>query len=211
MTIWQFDEENREELLRRIVADLRAGEVWGLQADSAYALVADAFSFKGVRRIQELKQQKNLITPVLIGRAVTLQGLVASVTPSMQTLIDAYWPGPLTVVAKPNPSLAWAASVDAVSVRMPVNEDLRDLAWALGPIVAVGASRGSHPAPTTAAQAAEIWGSDVENWVDSGPANSEVASTVLDFRGRMPNVIRLGVLTAKEMRVHVPSITMLAN
>ena len=211
MTYHVIDDENREEITKQVVAELRAGEIWGLNADSAYSLVADAFHFKGVRALQELKGSRNLITPILIGRPTTLEGLVAEVTPSMKTLIDEFWPGPLTIVARPNPSLAWAASTDAISVRLPACEDTRELAWALGPMVAIAASRDQHPAPLTVSAAAGIWWGKVENWVDSGTADPAQVSTVVDFRGLMPNVIRLGAVSAKELRVHVPSVTMLST
>lgn len=198
------------ELDERVLAGLRAGEVWGLNADSSYALCADAFSPLGVNRIRELKGRGELITPILIGREVNLDGIAEQVTEEMRRLIAAFWPGPLTLLLRPQPTLAWAATPSAISVRMPVYEHTRALCHELGPMVAVGAARGG-PAPTTVEQASALWGSDVRNWVDGGQANADDVSTVLDFRGPKPNIVRLGRLGAAELRAVVPGITMLAT
>ena len=211
MTIHVFDESNQDALTGKIVAEMRTGSVWGVNADSAYAIATDAFSFKGLRKVQQLKGRSSTITPVLIARPETLEALVAKLIPGIKLLTEAFWPGALTIVAKPNPSLAWAASADAISLRMPANEQTRDLVWGLGPMVAIAASRGQHPAPTTALQAEEIWGSDVPDWVDSGPADPEQVSTVVDFRGFMPNIVRLGCIPAKDLRAVLPSVTMIST
>jgi tRNA threonylcarbamoyl adenosine modification protein (Sua5/YciO/YrdC/YwlC family) len=190
---------------------MRRGDVVGLNADSAYALATDAFSARGVASVQALKGNGGFATAVLVGRTVTLEGIVENVTDEMRSLVEAFWPGPLTILARPNRTLAWAANSQAVSVRMPTNEWTREIASELGPMIAIAGSRGSHKAPTSATQAAEIWGSDVPDWLSSGMANPEQVSTVVDFRGTKPNIVRLGALTASNLRQVVPSITMIAS
>lgn len=205
------DEESRPDLATRALAGMRAGEVWGLNADSAYALCTDAFSPGGLNRIRSLKAQGELITPILIGRDANLDGIVAHIPDEMRALVAAFWPGPLTFLVTPQPSLAWAATREAISVRMPAAESTRQLCHELGPMVAVAAGRSGFSTPTTAAQAAAIWGSDVPNWVDSGPADPELLSTVVDFRGRKPNVVRLGSVSAAQLRAVVPGVTVIAT
>ena len=212
VTIYSCDiPENRNDGTAVALAGMRRGEVIGLNADSAYALATDVFSHRGVTMVQVLKGRSDFATAILVGKEVTIEGIVENVTPEMRALIDAFWPGPLTIMARPNRTLAWAANNEAISVRMPSNEWTRELASELGPMMAVAGSRGSHRAPTTATQAAEIWGSDVPDWLSSGMANPEQTSTVVDFRGSKPNIIRLGALTASNLRQVVPSITMIAN
>ncbi len=204
-------EETRQDGTDIALAGMRRGDVVGLNADSAYALATDAFSARGVASVQALKGNGGFATAVLVGRTVTLEGIVENVTDEMRSLVEAFWPGPLTILARPNRTLAWAANSQAVSVRMPTNEWTREIASELGPMIAIAGSRGSHKAPTSATQAAEIWGSDVPDWLSSGMANPEQVSTVVDFRGTKPNIVRLGALTASNLRQVVPSITMIAS
>ncbi len=211
MPIYQIgDADSHAQGTRAAIAGMRAGEVWGLNSDSSYALMSDAFSI-GVERIRKLKKQENFMTPVLIGRAETLVGVVNKVTEEMQMLMDAFWPGPLSFIAKPNQTLAWSGSNDAITVRMPSNEWTREVISSLGPTVAVAATRSGTKAPTSAIQAAELWGSDAENWLDSGLANLDQVSTIIDFRGSKPNIVRLGALSASKLRQVVPAISMIAD
>lgn len=211
MPIYQIgDADSHAQGTRAAIAGMRAGEVWGLNSDSSYALMSDAFSI-GVERIRKLKKQENFMTPVLIGRAETLVGVVNKVTEEMQMLMDAFWPGPLSFIARPNQTLAWSGSNDAITVRMPSNEWTREVISSLGPTVAVAATRSGTKAPTSAIQAAELWGSDAENWLDSGLANLDQVSTIIDFRGSKPNIVRLGALSASKLRQVVPAISMIAD
>ena len=210
MTLINSFEAEPGALRQQIVAGLRGeGQVWGLNADSAYALCADAFSIGGVAKVQELKGRKDLITPVLIGRDMTLAGLASHVTPEMRALAEAFWPGPLTFVVRPSSSLQWVGTSDAMSIRMPLDELTRSIAFDLGPMVAVGAARDGQPAPLTAEAGQELWPEGVESWVDSGPADPSRVSTVVDFRGALPNVMRLGCLDITALRTVVAGITMI--
>ena len=204
------DADSRTQGKRLAISGMRAGEIWGLNSDSSYALATDAFS-AGVEKIRNLKKQENFMTPVLIGRPETLVGVVSKVTEEMQILMEAFWPGPLSFIAKPNQTLAWSGSNDAITVRMPKCEWTLEVISALGPTVAVAASRGSNKAPTSAIQGAEIWGSDVDNWLDSGLADKDLVSTIIDFRGSKPNIVRLGALSASKLRQVVPAISMIAD
>ena len=211
MPIYQLgDVDSHTQGTRAAIAGMRAGEVWGINSDSSYALATDAFSI-GVERIRNLKKQEKFMTPILIGRPETLVGIVSKVTEEMQLLMEAFWPGPLSFIAKPNPTLAWSGSTDAITVRMPANEWTLEVISALGPTVAVAATRSGSKAPTSAMQGAEVWGSDVENWLDSGFANADLVSTIIDFRGSKPNIVRLGALSSAQLRQVVPGISMIAD
>jgi L-threonylcarbamoyladenylate synthase len=208
MTI--FMQEDRATATATVVSAMRAGEVIGLNADSSYALSTDAFSASGVAKIQRLKNRNDLITPILIGRTSVLDGILREVTAEMKTLMDAFWPGALTIIARPQPTLAWSASSDAISIRMPHDEWTREVVTEVGMVMAVAANRGAHSAPTTATQASEIWGSDVRHWLNSGPADSALVSTMIDFRDEKPNIVRLGSLSLTDVRAVLPSVTMIA-
>jgi tRNA threonylcarbamoyl adenosine modification protein (Sua5/YciO/YrdC/YwlC family) len=201
--------ENIDEVIAKTVLSLRAGEIVGVNADSSYALLADAFSHSAVPRIQNLKKSAGFISPIMIGRASTLEGL-AEVTSEMQVLIDAFWPGNLTLLLKPVPSLLWKASKDAISVRMPRDHFTLKLLENLGPAYVVSANAPGRKQPTTAAQAANTWGSDVKEWFDTGAIEKPEPSTIIDMREGKANITRLGSLSLAEIRKVLPSVTMVA-
>lgn len=201
--------ENIDEVIAKTVLSLRAGEIIGVNADSSYALLADAFSHTAVPRIQNLKKSAGFISPIMIGRAYTLQGL-ADVTPDMEVLIDAFWPGNLTLLLKPMPSLLWKASKDAISVRIPSDHFTLKLLENLGPAYVVSANAPGRKQPTTAAQAANTWGSDVKEWFDTGAILKPEPSTIIDMRDGKANITRLGSLSLAEIRKVLPSVTMVA-
>jgi tRNA threonylcarbamoyl adenosine modification protein (Sua5/YciO/YrdC/YwlC family) len=203
------DIENIDEVIAKTVLSLRAGEIIGVNADSSYALLADAFSHTAVPRIQNLKKSAGFVSPIMIGRASTLEGL-AEVTSDMQVLIDAFWPGNLTLLLKPVPSLLWKASKDAISVRIPSDEFTLKLLENLGPAYVVSANAPGSKQPTTAAQAANTWGSDVKVWFDTGVIEKPKPSTIIDMREGKANITRLGSLSLAEIRKVLPSVTMVA-
>jgi len=212
MTVFQAeDATERADGTQLALAGMRRGDVFGLNADSAYALATDAFSLRGVQRIDVLKKNATFATPVLVGRPQMIEGIVADVTDDMRKLIDAFWPGRLTLLVRPSQTLAWGGNRGAIAVRMPTDEWTREIAGEIGALVAVAASRGAHKVPTTATQAAEIWGSEVPHWLASGSADPELLSTVIDFRGSRPNITRLGTLTASNIRGVLPTVTMIAH
>jgi L-threonylcarbamoyladenylate synthase len=211
MTIHEVTEENQAELISRIVAEMRSGAIWGMGADSAYALCADAFSPRALASITQMRNKGEFVTPIFIGREINLDGLVDGVGDDVRALIKEFWPGPLTLLATPQPMLAWGASRDAISIRMPADEFTRAVAYELGPMVAVAASRGTRSAPTTVVQAAETWGSDVPNWVNRGELDSNLQSTVIDIRGAKPNIVRLGAISKAELRAVANTVTMIAT
>ncbi|MFZ9309711.1 MAG: L-threonylcarbamoyladenylate synthase [Candidatus Nanopelagicales bacterium] len=201
--------ENIDEVIAKTVLSLRAGEIIGVNADSSYALLADAFSHTAVPRIQNLKKSEGFVSPIMVGRAYTVQGL-AEVTSDMQLLMDAFWPGNLTLLLKPMPSLSWKASKDAISVRMPRDHFTLKLLENLGPAYVVSANAPGRNQPTTAAQAANIWGSDVKEWFDTGVIEKPEPSTIIDMRDVKANITRLGSLSLAEIRKVLPSVTMVA-
>ena len=201
--------ENIDEVIAKTVLSLRAGEIIGVNADSSYALLADAFSHSAVPRIQSLKKSASFISPIMIGRASTLEGL-AEVTSEMQVLIDAFWPGNLTLLLKPVPSLLWKASKDAISVRMPRDHFALKILENLGPAYVISANAPGRKQPTTAAQAANTWGSDVKEWFNTGATEKPEPSTIIDMREGKANITRLGSLSLAEIRKVLPSVTMVA-
>jgi L-threonylcarbamoyladenylate synthase len=185
------------------VAALRRGELAVLPTDTVYGLAADAFSPPAVVRLLEAKGRgREVPVPVLVGAWRTLDGLAADVTPQARALVEAFWPGPLTLVVRAAGSLAWdlGETRGTVAVRMPLHPVALAVLEATGPLAVTGANRTGLPPATDCAEAARQLGRAVQVYLDGGATGEPVASTVLDLTGDLPRVLREGALPVDDLR-----------
>src|SRR3954470_14620192 len=148
-------------------------------------------------------------TPVLIGEASTLAGLVLRVPPDATTLAQEFWPGGLTLVVEHAPSLAWdlGEAEGTVAVRLPDDELARDLLRRTGPRAVSSATRSGRPAATSAAEARYQLGDHAAVILDGGPRTTSVNSTIVDCTAPTPRVLRFGAIDLDRLREVVPEIT----
>src|ERR1700759_2754951 len=106
------------------------GELIVLPTDTVYGIGADAFTPWAVSRLLAAKGRgRDLPPPVLVGTVRAATALVDDFGPFSQDLIDEFWPGGLTLVARATPSLPWALGGPrgTVGVRMPLHAAALDL------------------------------------------------------------------------------------
>jgi tRNA threonylcarbamoyl adenosine modification protein (Sua5/YciO/YrdC/YwlC family) len=139
--------------------------------------------------------------PVLISSATTLDALAAKLPSYVAALTEEFWPGPLTLVCEQQPSLTWdlGDARGTVAVRMPDHEVALALLERTGPLAVSSANLSGLPAATEAAAADGMLGESVEVVLDAGPSPSSEASTILDVRGEIPDVLRAGALSVAEL------------
>ena len=115
-------------------------------------------------------------------------------------MIERWWPGPLTLVLRRRPGLAWDLGdpADTVGVRLPDHDLVLALAEAVGPLATTSANRHGEPTPVTAAEAAAALAGAPDLVVDGGPCAGE-ASTVLDATGPEPVVLRPGPIAVTDL------------
>jgi tRNA threonylcarbamoyl adenosine modification protein (Sua5/YciO/YrdC/YwlC family) len=139
--------------------------------------------------------------PVLISAATTLPALASGVPWYVESLTEAFWPGPLTLVCEQQPSLTWdlGETRGTVAVRMPDHEVALALLERTGPLAVSSANLSGLPAATEAAAADGMLGDSVEVVLDGGPSPKGEASTILDVRGERPRLLRLGALSVADL------------
>jgi tRNA threonylcarbamoyl adenosine modification protein (Sua5/YciO/YrdC/YwlC family) len=166
-------------------------------------LGADAFNAAAVRRLLEVKGRgPDMPVPVLVGSWTTVDGLVTTVSTAARTLIEAFWPGGLSLVMNHAPSLAWdlGDTAGTVMIRMPMHPVALDLLRTVGPMAVSSANRSGQPPATTADAAVEQLGEDVPVYLDGGAAPVGVASTIVDLTGSVPRVLRQGAIGLDRLR-----------
>ncbi len=170
--------------------------VYGLGADAGDpAAVAAVFGAKGRPRFNPL------ISHVADAAAAER---IAVLDPVARRLIDAFWPGPLTVVARVRDrrrvcDLA-RAGLDSVAVRVPGHALAREVLAAFdGPVVAPSANRSGRPSPTTLADAMEETGSAVAAALDGGRCAVGIESTVVSILDGQVRLLRPGAITRDDL------------
>lgn len=191
------------------VAALQRGDLVVLPTDTVYGLAADAFSPVAVERLLAAKGRgRDMPVPVLVGDARGLSGLAADVTEQMQALVEAHWPGPLTLIVPAAPSLVWdlGETRGTVAVRMPQHPVALDVLSSTGPLAVSSANRTGQPPPVTAAEAERQLGGSVAVYLEAGSSGEAVASTIVDLTGERPQVRRAGALSAEVLREVLPEL-----
>lgn len=194
--------ENRAEGLTAAVGAVRSGQLVVLPTDTVYGLGCDAFSSAAVRGLLDAKGRgRDMPVPVLVGSWSTVDGLVLGVPQQARRLIEAFWPGGLSLVLPHAPSLAWdlGDTRGTVMLRMPLHPVALELLREAGPMAVSSANRSGHPPATTADEAREQLGDRVGVILDGGPSGEPVASTIVDLTGQDPVVLREGAVTVAEL------------
>lgn len=172
-----------------------------LPTDTVYGLGCDAFSATGVRALLSAKGRgRDMPVPVLVGSWSTIDGLVLGVPPRARTLIEAFWPGGLSLVLPHAPSLNWdlGDTRGTVMLRMPLHPVALELLREVGPMAVSSANRSGLPPATTVDQAREQLADRVGVFLDGGPAG-ESASTIIDLTADEPVLLRVGAVSAAEI------------
>ena len=185
-------------------AVLREGGTVAFPTETVYGLGADARDSSAVARIFEAKGRPS-DNPLIvhIAHRDQLADIALPCGAIERALMDAHWPGPLTIVLPVKPgavSPRVTAGLDTVAVRMPAHPvALRLIAEAGCPVAAPSANRSGRPSPTTAAHVREDLDGLIDGLVDGGPAEVGLESTVVEVDGGVVRVLRPGCVTVEQL------------
>jgi tRNA threonylcarbamoyl adenosine modification protein (Sua5/YciO/YrdC/YwlC family) len=205
------DPEQRKTGLREAAGAVRRGELVVLPTDTLYGIGADAFTNWAVRALLEAKGRgPSMPSPVLVPSPATLHGLVAGMPSVGWELVDAFWPGGLTLVAMHQPTLTWdlGETRGTVAVRMPLHPVAIELLTETGPMAVSSANKTGMAPAQTAVEAQDQLGDAVSVYLDAGKVGDEGgASSIVDVTGTAPVLLREGALTFDQLREVAPTLT----
>ena len=199
----------RESAISAAAHCVTTGQLVVLPTDTVYGIGADAFDKAAVADLLAAKGRgRDMPVPVLVGSWTTIEGLVTTVGRRTRDLVEAFWPGGLTLVVEHAPTLDWdlGDARGTVAIRMPLHPVAIELLETTGPMAVSSANRSGHPPALTAVQAREQLGDDVALYLEAGPAATGVASTIVDVTGTVPKVLRTGALSVDDLRRVVPDV-----
>jgi L-threonylcarbamoyladenylate synthase len=193
--------------MRLARAAVRRGELVVIPTDTVYGVAADAFSPAAVQKLLDAKgRTRQSPPPVLVPGIATLEALAAEIPDAVRQLVDAFWPGGLTIVLPAQPSLAWdlGDTDGTVAVRMPDNRIALELLEETGPLAVSSANLTGKPAATTAQEAMDMLGESVDVYLDGGTSES-TASTIVDATalaapGGKVTILREGAVSRTQLR-----------
>jgi tRNA threonylcarbamoyl adenosine modification protein (Sua5/YciO/YrdC/YwlC family) len=195
--------EQRRDGLVAAASAVRSGQLVVLPTDTVYGVGCDAFGAAAVRGLLEAKGRgPDMPVPVLVGSWSTIDGLVTSVPTAARELVEAFWPGGLSLVLPHAPTLQWdlGDTRGTVMIRMPLHPVALELLRDVGPMAVSSANRSGSPPAATMADARAQLGESVSVYLDGGPSGDPVASTIVDLTSAEPRVLREGAVRLAELR-----------
>ncbi|MCV7255621.1 threonylcarbamoyl-AMP synthase [Mycolicibacterium fluoranthenivorans] len=196
------DPDQRATGLASAISAAKGGRLVVLPTDTVYGIGADAFDGDAVAALLAAKGRgRDMPVGVLVGSWHTIDGLVYAVPPAARELIQAFWPGALSLVVRHAPSLQWdlGNSAGTVMLRMPLHPVAIELLREVGPMAVSSANISGSPAAVTAQDARSQLGERVEVYLDAGSSPQGAASTIVDLTSESPRVLREGPVSVADI------------
>ncbi len=195
---------SRPESIRLAGEIIRQGGIVAFPTETVYGLGCDALNPEAVARVFEAKRRPSF-DPLIVHVATraSLDRLVETISVGDHRLMDAFWPGPLTLVLPKReqvPDLV-TAGLSTVAARMPAHPVARALIREAGvPIAAPSANPFGYVSPTCAQHVVDGLGNRVDLVLDGGPCPIGVESTIVSMIGTWPEILRPGSITLAEIQ-----------
>lgn len=205
-----FDEYLTSPEIIDAAEQLQKGELVAFPTETVYGLGADATSQQAVSKVYQAKGRPS-DNPLIVHFAETEQAKrwIKTASPSAEQLMEAFWPGPLTLVVQHDGGFAEKVTADlpTIAVRVPSHPVARALIQSAGlPIAAPSANRSGRPSPTTAAHVWNDLAEQIALLLDAGAAEVGVESTVVDITGKHPVLLRPGGITVEAIEEQIGPI-----
>lgn len=178
---------------------IQQGGLVASPTETVYGLCANALNPTAVSNIFKAKGRPN-DNPLIIHIADLdmLNDLVLEISDTAKTLIEHFWPGPLTLIFKANPSIPAevTAGLSTVAIRFPSHPMMRELITkSKVPIAAPSANTSGKPSPTNARRVMDDLDGKIEAVIDGSTSEFGLESTIVDTTTEIPIILRPGAVT----------------
>ena len=177
---------------------IKAGELVAFPTETVYGLGGNGLLAASASKIYAAKGRPSDNPLILhIADREALSGLVKEVPAGAEALMDAFWPGPLTLIFKKRKRVPreTTGGLDTVAIRMPSHPAALALIRAAGvPLAAPSANASGRPSPTKASHVYEDLKGRIPLILDGGDSPIGLESTIVDLSGTVPEVLRPGYI-----------------
>ena len=199
----RVSEENFDSILDETAAIIRSGGTVAFPTETVYGLGADGLNPAAVRKIFEAKRRPpgNPLS-LLVHSREDLEKVARNIPEKAFRLMDAFWPGPLTIVLEKNDTVPGITSgnLQSIGVRMPDHIIPLELIKRAGtPLAAPSANLSGKPSPSLAAHVVADLAGRIDAIIDGGEAAIGLESTVIDMTVEPPVVLRPGAVGIEEL------------
>ncbi len=186
---------------------LRKGKVVAFPTETVYGLGANALDPMAVAKIFELKERPSFDPLIVhIAEKSDLERLCDRPDPRIYPIIDAFWPGPLTIVLPKSelvPDIV-TSGLSSVGIRMPNNPIALELIRAAGvPLAAPSANKFGRISPTSAQHVAKQL-PEVDGILDGGSTQVGIESTIIRLTTNGFQILRNGLITREDLEPYLP-------
>lgn len=201
--IKKIDIENIDyDILAEASDVLKAGKMVAFPTETVYGLGADALDENASAKIYEAKGRPS-DNPLIVhvSDVEQIKPLVKEIPTKAMTLINEFWPGPMTLVFEKSEKVPYGTTggLETVAIRMPEHKVARELIRVSGvAIAAPSANTSGRPSPTIAEHVIEDLNGKISLILDGGPVGIGIESTIVDVTVEPPMILRPGIIT-KEM------------
>jgi len=203
-----LNKDKIDDVISKAVEILRNGGIVAYPTETFYALGVKFDLPRSLKRLYELKKRpRRKAMPVIIDSRATLSEIVspewlAHAPQSALSIMDRFWPGPLTLLIPARKGLPenLTAGTDMVAVRMPGESFALCLAQHAGfPITATSANLSGAPPSDTAEMVIRYFDGGVDLVVNGGRTPDRLPSTIVDVSGGMVIIVREGMIRRDEI------------
>lgn len=186
-------------LAAKLIAE---GKLVAFPTETVYGLGADAMNAEAVGKVYEAKGRPS-DNPMIVHIASKedFVRLTPRISPDMEKLMEAFWPGPLTMIVERNSEIpdTTTGGLDTVGIRMPDHLVALELISESGcPIAAPSANLSGKPSPTSAQHVIDDLDGRVDAILCSKNCQVGIESTVIDMTGDTPMILRPGIITKED-------------
>lgn len=197
---WKLQNNEQDaEVMAKAAKFIQAGEVVAFPTETVYGLGANGLNSEAVAKIFAAKGRPNDNPLILhIADVKDIEPLTTGLNENAKALMQAFWPGPLTLVVNKSEIVpdAVSAGLSTVAVRYPSNKFAQELIKACGcPVAAPSANISGRPSPTNAQDVWEDMQGKVAAVLDGGNCGIGLESTVVDTTEPVPVILRPGGIT----------------
>lgn len=186
---------------------IKNGGLIGYPTETVYGLGADPHNAEAIQKIFIAKGRAEDKGIILLIRGVDdLSTLVRAISPTAQILIEAFWPGPLTLVFRANRDLSPAllGGRDTIALRHSSSPIATQLLTVLGgPLTSTSANRSTEPPARSTCEVENALGEHLDLIIDGGPSASIIPSTLIDVSTDSAILLREGAVSAQKLRSHI--------
>lgn len=200
-------------MLDQYIQLLIEGQIVAFPTETVYGLGADAWNYAAIQKVFDQKGRPS-DNPLIVhvSSIAMAEDFAQDISDDARTLMEAFWPGPLTLIFKKKPRVLdiVTSGLDTVAIRWPSHPISQDLIANAGPLVAPSANSSGRPSPTHPDHVREDFGDDFPV-IDAGKTAIGLESTVLDISQKPYRIYRPGAVSADEIEQQVGQKVLLSS